>query len=159
MSTRTKHSSEPRASTGVAGLDDVLIGGFPRDHLYLIEGDPGTGKTTLALQFLLEGRERGESGLYVTLSESKNELLQIAASHGWNLEGIAVFEMTPTEAELSPEAQYTVFHPSDVELSDTTNSILKQSTKQIQAALYSTLFQSYACWPAMLCATAARFSL
>lgn len=126
MSTRTKHSSEPRASTGVAGLDDVLIGGFPRDHLYLIEGDPGTGKTTLALQFLLEGRERGESGLYVTLSESKNELLQIAASHGWNLEGIAVFEMTPTEAELSPEAQYTVFHPSDVELSDTTNSILKQ---------------------------------
>ena len=126
MSTRTKHSSESHAGTGVAGLDDVLIGGFPRDHLYVIEGDPGTGKTTLALQFLLEGRERGESGLYVTLSESKDELLQIAASHGWNLDGIAIFEMTPTEAELSPEAQYTVFHPSDVELNDTTNSILKQ---------------------------------
>src|SRR5690242_5743989 len=126
MSMRTKRSSESHASTGVAGLDHVLIGGFPRDHLYLVEGDPGTGKTTMALQFLLEGRERGESGLYVTLSESKNELVQIAASHGWNLDGVAIFEMTPTEAELSPEAQYTVFHPSDVELSDTTNSILKQ---------------------------------
>ncbi|HEU5336810.1 MAG TPA: ATPase domain-containing protein, partial [Terriglobales bacterium] len=126
MSKTTKGSSGAQASTGVSGLDDVLMGGFPRDHLYLIEGDPGTGKTTLGLQFLLEGRERGESGLYVTLSESKSELVQIAASHGWNLDGIAIFEMTPTEAELSPEAQYTVFHPSDVELSDTTNSILKQ---------------------------------
>src|SRR5690242_7575207 len=88
-------SSVSHASSGVVGLDDVLIGGFPRDHLYLIEGDPGTGKTTLALQFLLEGRERGESGLYVTLSESKNELLQIAASHGWNLDGVATHSAAP----------------------------------------------------------------
>jgi circadian clock protein KaiC len=118
--------SETRISTGIPGLDDVLNGGFPRGHLYLIEGDPGTGKTTVALQFLLEGIQRGETGLYVTLSESKQELEGVAASHGWSLAKLPIFEMVPLQDEIDPEAQYTIFHPSDVELSDTIASVLKQ---------------------------------
>jgi len=120
------NNSEQRVKTGIAGLDDVLGGGLPRSHLYLIEGDPGTGKTTLALQFLLEGVRVGEKGLYVTLSESKHELLGVAESHGWSLEKVSIFEMTPVEDELDPEAQYTIFHPSEVELADTTSAMLKQ---------------------------------
>ena len=118
--------SVPRVRTGISGLDDILSGGFPSKHLYLVEGDPGTGKTTLALQFLLEGEKHGERGLYVTLSESKDELLGVAKSHGWSLDKITIFEMTPQEAELDPEAQYTVFHPSEVELADTMGQVLKQ---------------------------------
>jgi circadian clock protein KaiC len=116
---------EERLSTGVAGLDDILGGGFPSQHLYLIEGDPGTGKTTIALHFLLEGVKKGEKGLYVTLSESKGELLGVAASHGWDLDNITIFEMTPQGEEVQPEAQYTVFHPAEVELADTIGAILK----------------------------------
>ena len=117
------------AITGIEGLDDILNGGLPRNHLYLLEGDPGTGKTTLALQFLLAGVADGEKGLYVTLSESKRELQAVAVSHGWDLSSIPIFEMTPSEEQLTPEAQYTVFHPSDLELSDTTNSVLQQVEK------------------------------
>src|SRR5438270_6059757 len=116
----------PRAKTGIQGLDDILFGGLPSSHLYLVEGDPGTGKTTLALQFLLEGAKHGEKGLYVTLSESKKELLGVAASHGWSLDEIPIFEMTPQDEDIQPDAQYTVFHPSEVELADTTSSVLKQ---------------------------------
>src|SRR5581483_8591537 len=108
------------------GLDDILTGGFPSNHLYLVEGDPGTGKTSLALQFLLEGVKLGEKGLYVTLSESKHELLGVAASHGWSLDQIPIYEMTPQEEDLQPEAQYTVFHPSEVELADTMSQVLRQ---------------------------------
>lgn len=121
----TKHDVL-RVQTGVSGLDDILSGGLPSNHLYLIEGDPGTGKTTLALQFLLEGANKGEKVLYVTLSESRHELLGVAESHGWSLATVPIFEMTPQEEELSPEAQYTVFHPSEVELADTISSVLKQ---------------------------------
>ena len=125
-----KHESNPatsgRANTGIEGLDDILNGGLPRDHLYLLEGDPGTGKTTMALQFLLAGIKAGEKALYVTLSESKRELEAVAASHGWDMTQIPIFEMTPSEEQLTPEAQYTVFHPSDLELSDTTSSVLEQ---------------------------------
>ena len=120
------NSSISRIKTGVTGLDDVLKGGLPAHHLYLVEGDPGTGKTTLALQFLMEGARLGERCLYVTLSESKGELLGVAESHGWNLEQISIFEMTPSEDDINPEGQYTVFHPSDVELADTTASVLRQ---------------------------------
>ena len=118
--------NKSRASTGILGLDDVLAGGFPRNHLFLIEGHPGTGKTTMALQFLLAGQREGEKGLYVTLSESKDEIIEVGASHGWQLDSIPIFEMTPSDDELSPEEQYTVFHPSDVELNDTTKLILQE---------------------------------
>jgi circadian clock protein KaiC len=115
-----------RVKTGITGLDDVLNGGLPEGHLYLIEGDPGTGKTTLGLQFLLEGVKNGEKGLYVTLSESKRELKAVAESHGWDLDSIDIYEMTPVDEELGPEAQYTVFHPSDVELADTTTAVVRE---------------------------------
>jgi circadian clock protein KaiC len=118
--------SKERVSTGIPGLDDILNGGLPRGHLYLIEGDPGTGKTTVALQFLLEGLRAGEPGLYVTLSESKQELEGVAESHGWSLANLPIYEMAPLQDEIDPEAQYTIFHPSDVELSDTISSVLKQ---------------------------------
>src|SRR3954467_14075735 len=119
-----KNSS--RVKTGISGLDDVLNGGLPEGHLYLIEGDPGTGKTTLGLQFLLEGVKNGEKGIYVTLSESKRELEAVAQSHGWDLSTVDIYEMTPVDEEISPEAQYTVFHPSDVELADTTTAVVRQ---------------------------------
>ncbi|HEY0825009.1 MAG TPA: ATPase domain-containing protein, partial [Ramlibacter sp.] len=83
---------QDRASTGIPGLDDVLGGGLPSRHIYLVEGDPGSGKTTLGLHFLLEGVRRDEKGLYVTLSETATELRTVAASHGWSLEGIELFE-------------------------------------------------------------------
>ena len=115
-----------RFATGIAGLDDILGGGLARNHLYLIEGDPGTGKTTIAVQFLLEGARCGQKGLYITLSESKSELLEIAESHGWAMDGLDLFEIAADQKELKPEAQYTVFHPSEIELTDTTNTVLAE---------------------------------
>src|SRR5688500_4736247 len=110
-------------STGVAGLDNVLCGGLTPERLYLIEGLPGTGKTTLALKFLMEGVKNGETVLYITLSETLTELTAVAASHGWSLEGIHVHEVIPTEDLLDPAQQHTLFHPSEVELGDTTRDI------------------------------------
>lgn len=109
---------------GVPGLDDVLGGGLEPDRLYLVEGTPGAGKTTIALQFLLEGVRNGESVLYVTLSETEAELHGVAESHGWDLSPLRVREMLPTQDTLQPEEQYTMFHPSEVELSETTLRIL-----------------------------------
>ena len=114
-----------RARTGVAGLDDILGGGLPTNHLYLLDGDPGTGKTTLALQFLLEGAAKGERGLYVTLSESAAELNAVAQSHGWSLEGIEIFELSK-ESMLDAEEGYTLFHPAEVELQQTVDEVLKE---------------------------------
>jgi circadian clock protein KaiC len=114
----------PRAATGVEGLDSVLGGGFPINRLYLIEGDPGAGKTTLALQFLLEGAKRGEQGVYATLSETEEELRDVARSHGWSLDGITICELQTGEESLKADSQYTFFHPSEVELSETTRSVL-----------------------------------
>jgi circadian clock protein KaiC len=113
-------------ATGIEGLDDILHGGLARNHLYLIEGDPGTGKTTIAIQFLLEGARLGQKGLYITLSESKAELLEIAKSHGWSLEGVDLFELTPDENQLKAETQYTVFNPAEIELADTTSAVLAE---------------------------------
>lgn len=109
--------------TGITGLDEILPGGFPANRLYLVEGMPGTGKTTLALQFLLQGRQSGERGLYVTLSETKGELLQVAESHGWSLEGIDLYELGSSQARLEPEQEYTVFHPEEVELTETAQHV------------------------------------
>jgi circadian clock protein KaiC len=113
-------------STGIAGLDNILNGGFPRGHFFLVEGEPGAGKTTLGLQFLMAGSRRGEPVLYVTLSESEREIRKIARSHGWSLEGITIYEFTPTEDSLRPEDQYSAFHPSDVEFQDAMQNILNQ---------------------------------
>lgn len=110
--------------TGIAGLDSILHGGLPRGQLYLVEGAPGAGKTTLAMQFLLEGSRRGERGLYVTLSETRGELESVAASHGWGLDGITIQEVHHGLGATSGDDRYTVFHPSEVELAETTNRIL-----------------------------------
>ena len=111
-------------SSGSTGLDDILGGGFDSDRVYLIEGRPGTGKTTLALQFLLAGVRHGERCLYVTLSESERELRSVVARHGWTLTGLDVFELVPPEASLDPGQELTLFHPSEMELSETTKNIL-----------------------------------
>jgi circadian clock protein KaiC len=112
------------ASTGIAGLDDVLYGGLPSRHLYLVEGNPGTGKTTLGLQFLLAGRDQGEQGLYITLSETSQELAQVAASHGWTLDGIQVYDLVSDEG-LSEEAEQTILHPSEFELGETARDVMR----------------------------------
>ena len=110
--------------TGIEGLDDVLGGGLQRRRLYLVEGVPGSGKTTLALQFLLSAAARGEPVLYVTLSETVEELNSVAASHGWDLARLVIHEMMPSEGVLDPDEQSTMFHPSELELAETTRSIL-----------------------------------
>ena len=112
-------------STGCAGLDDVLSGGLTKGRLYLLEGKPGTGKTTLALQFLLDGVARGETCLYVTLSESADELRASAASHGWSLDGVEIHELVD-ELGLDPESEQSVLHPSEVELGETVREVLER---------------------------------
>jgi len=108
-----------RIATGVAGLDTILQGGLTPNRLYLLEGEPGAGKTTLALQFLLAGRARGERVLYVTLSETAEELATVVASHGWTLDGIDLFELGAAEAALGDERKLTLLHPWEVELGET----------------------------------------
>jgi circadian clock protein KaiC len=112
------------ALSGIRGLDDVLGGGLTPNRLYLLEGMPGSGKTTLAFQFLMEGARRGERVLYVTLSETEEEIRAVGCSHGWSLDGIDVRELVPNPDSLEPDEQYTMFHPSEVELSETTQRIL-----------------------------------
>jgi circadian clock protein KaiC len=112
-------------STGIAGLDIVLAGGLTPRRLYLVEGLPGSGKTTLSMQFLMAGRDRGERVLYVSLSETEAELREMAASHGWSLDGIELYEPLASAERVAADAQYTMFHPSEVELADTTQRILR----------------------------------
>lgn len=121
----------PKCSTGIDGLDRVLQGGLPRNRFYLIQGDPGVGKTTLGLQFLLQGLEVGEPGLYVTLSETHQELLGVAASHGWSLDKLDIFELSAIEETLAAESQNTLFHPSEIELNHITN-ILKNKVAEVK---------------------------
>ena len=116
-------------SVGVQGLDNILGGGLPRDCFYLIQGDPGSGKTTLALQFLLEGVRLGEPVYYVTLSETREELLKVARSHGWSLKSVRLLELSAIEQLLRPEAQTTVFHPSEVELNKVSKLIIDEVSK------------------------------
>lgn len=119
-----RKATEDRSSTGIPGLDDILGGGFTRDRLYLVDGDPGAGKTTLALQYLLEGARGGEKGLYVTLSETREELTAVARSHGWSLDPIEIVELVASEKDLISDSQLTMYHPSEVELNETTKAVL-----------------------------------
>ena len=121
-----KIQSSARVRTGCAGLDSILNGGLPSGRIYLVEGDPGAGKTTLAMQFVREGIRKGERALYITLSESTADLRHAAESHGVSLEGIEIVELLPNEGDLLPEQQYTVFHPAEVELNDRMQRIVKE---------------------------------
>lgn len=112
--------------TGIAGLDDVLGGGLAPIRCFLLEGSPGTGKTTIAMQFLMEGRAAGETGLYITLSETEDELRMSAASHGWSLDGIDIFELLPPESLLDDEQQQSLLYSSDLELGETTKKIFEK---------------------------------
>ena len=116
----------PRISFGIDGLDDILHGGLPAGHLYLLEGTPGAGKTTIAMGLVLSNLQAGRKMLYITLSESKQELLAVARSHGWELDQVPIFELTPQEDSLRPEHQYSVFNPEDVELDQLTDLISKK---------------------------------
>jgi len=115
-----------RISSGNAGLDQILKGGLPPNRLYLVEGAPGSGKTTLALQFLLKGREAGERGLYITLSETSEELRDVAFSHGWDLESIDLFELASAEAVLGQDREQSILHSWEVELGSTIALIEKE---------------------------------
>jgi circadian clock protein KaiC len=121
--------SDETCASGVSGLDEVLVDGLPSNCFYLIQGDPGSGKTTLALQFLLEGVRRGEQTLYITLSETKEELLKVARSHGWSLDAIPLFELSAIDSLVRPEAHTTVFHPSELELTKVTALLLEETRK------------------------------
>ena len=111
-------------STGIEGLDSLLGGGLTARRIYLIEGEPGAGKTTAGLQFLNEGVRQGETVVYITLAENREELAAVAASHGWTLDGIFVHEVLPDENLLAGTGQYSMFHPSEVELADTLKALL-----------------------------------
>ena len=113
-----------RLSTGIAGLDAILGGGLPQGHIYLLEGESGAGKTTLGLQFLLEGHRRGERTLWITLSETERQLLQSARSHGWTLEGIEVCNPVTSTLIHQPDEKYSFFSPADVELDEIRNAIV-----------------------------------
>ena len=114
----------PLVPTGIEGIDDILRGGLPSHCLYLVTGTPGAGKTTLAMQFLMQGARTGEPSLYVTLSESRREIEKVARSHGWDLSGVSICELIPSEGNLAADAQLTVFNPSELELGETTEAMM-----------------------------------
>src|SRR4051812_16846767 len=111
-------------TTGIKGLDDILRGGLPQNRVYLVEGTPGAGKTTLAMQFLLQGAREGQRCMYVTLSETEEELRASATSHGWSLEGVAVREYIITDTSIERDREVTMYHTPDLELGDTMSRML-----------------------------------
>jgi circadian clock protein KaiC len=122
-------SSGASISTGVEGLDDILHGGLIPARSYLVEGTPGSGKTTLASQFLLAGTQRGEACMFVTLSESEEELRATASSHGWKLDGLTFVELMPSEESMNPDAHYRMYHPSEVELGETIKKVFAEAER------------------------------
>lgn len=119
-------TSDRPSPTGIVGLDEILRGGLPENRLHLLLGSPGVGKTTIALQYLLEGARRGETGLYIALSETREEIMSVARSHGWPIEQIALFELSALEQQLAQEERNTVFHPAEIELNKTTQLLLRK---------------------------------
>ncbi len=119
-------ASDRSSPTGISGLDEILRGGLPENRLYLLLGSPGAGKTTIALQYLLEGAARGEQGLYIALSETRDEILSVARSHGWPIDRISIFELSALEQQLAQEERNTVFHPAEIELNKTTQMLLQR---------------------------------
>jgi len=119
-------SSPKTVPTGIRGLDYILKGGLPANRLFLVQGHPGTGKTTIGLQFLLEGVKLGERSLYITLSESKEELISVGNSHGWDLDDISIFDLTLDSDSLPGDSAYTIFDPAEVELDETTRTVIAE---------------------------------
>lgn len=120
------HNPTTRISTGIMGLDDILHGGFLRNGFYLLQGHPGAGKTTLTLQFLLHCVAQGDRALYITLTETAEDLALTARSHGWSLDQVNICDLSASEENLKADAQYTIFHPAEIELGETTKTILSE---------------------------------
>ena len=132
MATETGSLKEV-AGTGIPGLDHIVRGGLPRNRMYLVQGDPGSGKTTMGLQFLLEGKRQGESGIYISFSETRDEIMAVADSHGWSLDGIHLVETTAAEQQLTMQDENTLFEPSEVELREMIERLLAE-IERTQAA-------------------------
>lgn len=124
MNAKKQAGPEAGISTGVEAFDQILAGGYARARVHLIEGRPGSGKTTLALQFLMAARERGEKSLYVTLSEGRDELIASAMTHGWSLDGIEIYELVPAELSLDPTREQSIVYSSDLELGETVKLVM-----------------------------------
>jgi len=156
MQNRSDANTTVRVSTGNEGLDDILGGGLDADRMYLYEGRPGTGKTTLALEFLLEGARNGEKVLYISLSETEAELQLVASRHGWDLTGVDVFELVPPETTLDLTQELTVLHPVEVELGETTKLILDRVSEVNPSRVVIDSPPNCACSRRVRCATGDR---
>ena len=134
-------------SSGSPALDYILAGGFASKRIHLIEGEPGAGKTTLGLQFLLEGRREKERCIYITLSESKEELLHVARSHQWSLDGIDIFELVPPELSLDQDREQSIVYASDLELGETVQMVKDEVERVAPSRVVFDSLSKSGCWP------------